>query len=41
MRETLIQQGLDGGRVSVAAAVKQAAKDKQVGSKMSLGAAKS
>jgi hypothetical protein len=38
MRESLIQQGLDGGRISVAATVKQPAKDKQVGSKMSLGA---
>ena len=40
MREDLVKNGLDGGRVSVAAAVEQAAKDKQVGSKMVLGAAK-
>ena len=40
MRDSLIKQGLDSGRVSVAAAVKQAAKDKQVSSKMSLGAGK-
>ena len=40
MREDLVKNGLDGGRVSVAAAMEQAAKDKQVGSKMVLGAAK-
>ena len=40
MRETLLKSGLDGGRVSVSAPVEQAAKDKQVGSKMSLGAGK-
>jgi len=38
MREALLKQGLDGGRVGVAAPVKQDAKDKQVASKMSLGA---
>jgi len=41
MRESLIQYGLDGGRVGVAAPAQQTARDKQVGSKMSLGAAKS
>ena len=40
MREDLVRNGLDGGRVSVAAPVAQAARDKQVGSKMSLGAGK-
>ncbi len=39
MRDTLVNYGLDAGRVSVAAPIKQAAKDKQVGSKMVLGAA--
>jgi len=39
VRESLIKQGLDSGRVSVTTAVKQPAKDKLVGSKMSLGAA--
>ena len=39
MRDNLINYGLDAGRVSVAAPAKQAAKDKQVGSKMVLGAA--
>jgi hypothetical protein len=38
MREDLVRNGLDAGRVSVAAPVEQSAKDKQVGSKMSLGA---
>jgi len=41
MRDSLIKQGLESGRVSVAAAIKQAAKDKQVSSKMVLGAGKS
>ena len=41
MREGLISYGLDGGRVTVAAPIQQAAKDKQVGSKLVLGAAKS
>ncbi|MDA8127487.1 MAG: DUF748 domain-containing protein [Betaproteobacteria bacterium] len=40
MRDALIKLGLDAGRVDVAAPLKQAAKDKQVGSKMSLGTAK-
>ena len=40
MRETLVKQGMDGGRLGVAAPVKQEAKDKLVGSKMSLGAGK-
>ena len=40
MRDTLVNYGLDAGRVSVAAPIKQAAKDKQVGSKMVLGAAR-
>ena len=40
MRESLVKQGLDSGRVSVAAPAKQAAKDKLVPSKMSLGAGK-
>jgi uncharacterized protein involved in outer membrane biogenesis len=40
MREDLVKHGLDAGRVGVAAPVKQEAKDKQVGSKMSLGAGK-
>ena len=40
MREDLVKHGLDNGRVSVAAPVKQEAKDSQVGSKMSLGAGK-
>jgi uncharacterized protein involved in outer membrane biogenesis len=39
MREGLLKYGLEGGRVSVAEPVKQTAKDKLVGSKMSLGAA--
>jgi len=39
MRDTLVNYGLDAGRVSVAAPIKQAAKAKQVGSKMVLGAA--
>ena len=39
MREGLLKYGLEGGRVSVAEPVKQAAKDKLVGSKMNLGAA--
>jgi hypothetical protein len=38
MRDDLVRNGLDGGRVSVAAPIEQTAKDKQVGSKMSLGA---
>jgi hypothetical protein len=38
MREDLVRNGLGGGRVSVGAPVEQAAKDRQVGSKMSLGA---
>jgi uncharacterized protein involved in outer membrane biogenesis len=38
MRENLVRNGLDAGRVSVAAPVEQSAKDKQVGSRMSLGA---
>jgi uncharacterized protein involved in outer membrane biogenesis len=38
MREDLIRNGLDGERASVAAPVRQEAKDNQVGSKMSLGA---
>ncbi len=38
MREDLIRHGLDGGRVSVAAPLAQAAKDNQVRSKLSLGA---
>lgn len=40
MRDDLVRNGLEAGRVSVATPVEQAAKDKQVGSKMSLGAAK-
>ncbi|MBI1283711.1 MAG: DUF748 domain-containing protein [Thiobacillus sp.] len=40
MREDLVRNGLDGGRVSVGAPVELAAKDNQVGSKMSLGAGK-
>ena len=40
MREALLKQGLDGGRVGVAAPVKLEVKDKQVASKMSLGAGK-
>jgi hypothetical protein len=40
MREELVRNGLDGGRVSIAAPVEQTAKDEQVGSKMSLGAGK-
>ncbi len=39
MRDALIGNGLDGGRVSIAEPVGQTAKDKLVGSKMSLGAA--
>lgn len=38
MRTELVQYGLDANRIDVAAPVKQAAKDKQVGSKLSLGA---
>ncbi len=41
MREGLIKYGLDGGRVTVSAPIQQAVKDKQVGSKLVLGAAKS
>lgn len=41
MHEALLKYGLDGARVSIAEPVKQAAKDKLVGSKMSLGAAAS
>jgi hypothetical protein len=40
MRQSLIKQGLDSGRVSVATPVKQQAKDTLVASKMSLGAGK-
>jgi uncharacterized protein involved in outer membrane biogenesis len=40
MREDLVRNGLDGARVGVGAPVEQSAKDKQVGSKMSLGAGK-
>lgn len=40
MREVLVKEGLDGGRLSVAAPVKHEAKDKQVGSKLSLGVGK-
>jgi uncharacterized protein involved in outer membrane biogenesis len=40
MQKDLVKHGLDSGRVSVAAPVKQQARDKQVGSKMSLGAGK-
>ncbi len=40
MREDLLKNGLDDGRVSVADPVRQAARDKQVGSKMILGAAR-
>lgn len=40
MREGLLQYGLVAGRVSVAAPTQQTAKDKQVGSKLSLGAGK-
>lgn len=40
MREELVKRGLDAGRVSSGAPVKQEAKDKQVGSKMSLGVGK-
>ncbi len=40
MRASLVKYGLVSGRVSVAAAIKQTAKDKQVGSKMNLGAGK-
>lgn len=38
IRDTLITYGLDGSRVSIATPLKQAARDKQVGSKMTLGA---
>ncbi|MHB9158237.1 MAG: DUF748 domain-containing protein [Thiobacillus sp.] len=38
MRDELIRLGLDAGRVSIAAATTQTAKDNLVGSKMSLGA---
>ena len=40
MRASLVKHGLANGRVSVTAAIKQEAKDKQVGSKMNLGAGK-
>lgn len=40
MREELVKRGLDAGRVSSGGPVKQEAKDKQVGSKMSLGVGK-
>ncbi len=40
MREALVKLGLDSGRLSTGSPVKQGAKDKQVGSKMSLGAGK-
>jgi uncharacterized protein involved in outer membrane biogenesis len=40
MREDLIRNGLDSSRVSVAAPVKQEARDNLVGSKMSLGVEK-
>ena len=40
MREALVKAGLDGGRLSMAAPVKHEAKDKQIGSKLSLGAGK-
>jgi hypothetical protein len=40
MRDELIRLGLDAGRVSIAAATTQTAKDNLVGSKMSLGAGK-
>jgi hypothetical protein len=40
MREELVKRGLDAARVKVGEPVKQEAKDKQVGSKMSLGVGK-
>jgi len=40
MRDEIIKLGLDASRVSVATSVQQTAKDKLVGSKMNLGAAK-
>lgn len=40
MREELVKRGLDVGRVSTGSPVKHEAKDKQVGSKMSLGVGK-
>ena len=40
MRDALAQSGLDTGRVGVSDPVKQAARDKRVASKMSLGAGK-
>lgn len=41
MHEALLKLGLDASRVAVAAPVQQPAKDKLVGSKMTLGAGKS
>ena len=40
MRDALLKLGLDGSRIDVSAPAQQAAKDKLVGSKMSLGARK-
>lgn len=40
MRDALLKLGLDGNRVSVSAPAQQSAKDKLVGSRMSLGAGK-
>ena len=40
MRDSLVKLGLEPGRVGIDAAIEQAAKDKLVGSKMSLGARK-
>ncbi|MEQ1590961.1 MAG: DUF748 domain-containing protein [Thiobacillaceae bacterium] len=40
MRDALLREGLDGGRLSVTAPVKHEARDKQIGSKLSLGAGK-